>query len=368
MNFKENQQARTSIDEEDKLAQQYAMQLVSASVMPMVLKAAVQLGVFDIIQRAGPGALLSPSQIASQLPSQNNPDAPLILDRILRLLASHSILTFSLVTNDQDGRVVRLYGLAPVAKYFIRSPGGGSLSPLLDLYQEKAFIDVWYQLKDVVLEGGLPFNRAHGMSAVEYVGKDARFGEIFKGSMIDYNNMFVGEMLRCYKGFDGLNCLVDVGGGNGSILHRIVSKYPAIKGINFDLPQIIEKSPSYPGIEHVAGDMLKSVPIGDAIFMKWILHGLDDKQCLKLLKNCYEALPVNGKVIIVDMVIPESPDTNLLVKSVYQFDLFMVNLNESGKERTEKEFESLAKGAGFSHVRVACCAYSFSVVEFYKKM
>ncbi|XP_022722179.1 caffeic acid 3-O-methyltransferase 1-like [Durio zibethinus] len=368
MNFKESQQARTSIDEEDKHAQQYAMQLVSASVMPMVLKAAVQLGVFDIIERAGPVALLSASQIASQLPTQNNPDAPVILDRILRLLASHSILTFSLATNDQDRGVVRLYGLAPVAKYFIRSPSGGSLSPLLDLYQDKAIIDVWYQLKDAVLEGGLLFNRAHGISAVEYVGKDARFGEIFKDSMIDYNNLFVEEMLKSYMGFDGLNCLVDLGGGNGSILHRIVSKYPAIKGINFDLPHIIEKSPSYPGIEHVAGDMFKSVPKGDAIFMKWILHGLDDKRCVELLKNCYEALPVNGKVIIVDLVIPESPDTNLLVQSAYQFDLFMMHVNESGKERREKEFESLAKGAGFSRIRVACYAYSLSVVEFYKNV
>ncbi|XVF51173.1 hypothetical protein PTKIN_Ptkin04bG0163200 [Pterospermum kingtungense] len=368
MNFKESQQAGTSIDEEDKHAQQYAMQLVSASVMPMALKAAIQLGVFDIIQRAGPGALLSPSQIASQLPSQNNPDAPSILDRILRLLASHSILTFSLVNNDHDEQVIRLYGLAPVAKYLIRSPGGGSLSSLLDLYQDKAIIHLWYQLKDVVLEGGLPFNRAHGVSAVEYVGKDARFGEIFKGSMIDYNNMFVEELLKSYEGFDGLNCLVDVGGGNGSILHRIVSKYPSIKGINFDLPQIIEKSPSYPGIQHVAGDMFKSVPKGDAIFMKWILHGLDDKQCLKLLKNCYEALPEKGKVIIVDTVIPESPDSNLFVKSVYQLDLLMVNLNERGKERTEKEFASLANQAGFSRVRVACHAYSFSIVEFNKNM
>ena len=95
--------------------------------------------------------------------------------------------------------------------------------------------------------------------------------------------------------------------------------------------------------------------------MQWILHCLDYKQCLELLKNCYEALPVNGKVIVVDLVIPESPDTNLLCKSVFQFDVFMLNTNGSGKERTEKELESLAKGAGFSRVRVACCAYSFSV-------
>ncbi|XWS38117.1 hypothetical protein CRYUN_Cryun19dG0102700 [Craigia yunnanensis] len=183
------------------------------------------------------------------------------------------------------------------------------------------------------------------MSAVEYVSKDARFGELFKGSVIDYNNMFVEEMLKSYKGFEGLNSLVDVGGGN-----------------------VLFSTGLFPRIEQVAGDMFKSVPKGYAIFMKWILHCLDDKQCLELLKNRYEALPVNGKVIVVDLVIPESPDTNLLCKSVFQFDLFMMNTNGSEKERTEREFKSLAKGAEFSHVRVACCAYSFSAVEFDKNM
>ncbi|MBA0806277.1 hypothetical protein Gohar_005735 [Gossypium harknessii] len=229
-------------------------------------------------------------------------------------------------------------------------------------------MDSWYHLKDAVLEGGSQFNKAHGVEVSEYMSKDARFGDIFKTSMVDYNKLFVEEMLKSYHGFDGLNSLVDVGGGNGFILHSIVSKYPTIKGINFDLPQVIDKSPSYPGIENVAGDMFKSVPKGDAIFMKWIIHCLEDKQCLELLKNCYEALPLNGKVIAVDTVIPEIPDASPSCESVYQFDVYSMSINESGKERIEKELESLGKGAGFSGFRVACYAYGFSVMEFYKRM
>ncbi|PPS08635.1 hypothetical protein GOBAR_AA12031 [Gossypium barbadense] len=286
MNFKETQQATTWTDEEDKQAQQYAMQLVSSSVVPMVLKAAIELGVFEIIQRAGPSALLSPSQIASQLPSQANPKAPLVLDRILRLLATHSILTYSLVTNQADGQVDRLYGLAPVAKYFITSPSGGSLSPMLDLYQDKVTMDSWYHLKDAVLEGGSPFNKAHGVKTSEYMKKDPRFGSIFKAAMMDYNKLFVEEMLKSYRGFDGLNSLVDVGGGNGFILHSIVSKYPTIKGINFDLPHVIDKSPSYPGIENVAGDVFKSVPKGDAIFTKHLKELLINIQFFDVGKKC----------------------------------------------------------------------------------
>ncbi|KAF5956753.1 hypothetical protein HYC85_003978 [Camellia sinensis] len=123
-------------------------------------------------------------------------------------------------------------------------------------------------LKDAAIEGGLPFNRAYGMNAFDYVGKDGRCGELFKGFMGDYYPLFMNKILETYNGFQGLNSIVDVGGGNGAILNMIVSKYPTIKGINFDLPQVIEKSPSYHGIEHVAGDMFSSIPKGDAIFMK----------------------------------------------------------------------------------------------------
>ncbi|KAG5564902.1 hypothetical protein RHGRI_000939 [Rhododendron griersonianum] len=148
----------------------------------MVMRAAVELQVLDVIAKAGPGAQLSPYQIVSRLPAADtlvsNPDAPEMLDRMLRLLASHSILTCSLVNDDRDqspdralvGR--RLYGLAPVAKYFVPNQDGVSLAPFLNLAKEKAFASSWYQLKGAVLEGGIPFQRAHGSSPFEYLRKD----------------------------------------------------------------------------------------------------------------------------------------------------------------------------------------------------
>lgn len=86
------------------------------------------------------------------------------------------------------------------------------------------------------------------MEAVEYVGKDARFCEIFKSSMQYFNPMLMKKILEKYKGFEGLKSLVDVGGGDATILNMIISKYPTINGVNFDLPSVIEKSPSYPGM------------------------------------------------------------------------------------------------------------------------
>ncbi|KAK3228209.1 hypothetical protein Dsin_008071 [Dipteronia sinensis] len=366
MNSKESQMQTSGNNGQDDPGE-YAMQLVSASVLPMVLKAAIELGVFDVIDKAGSGAQLSPSQIAAQIAPGNNPEAPLVLQRILRLLASHSILTCS-VCDDQIHRVV--YGLAPVAKYFVQNQqegSGGSLRLLLNMVQDKVMLNMWFHLKDAVLEGGIPFNRAYEMTAMEYVQrKDPEFGELFMSSMREFNPIFTRKMLEIYTGFEGLNSLVDVGGGDGSILNMIVSKYPNIKGINYDLAAVIEKSPPYPGIEHVAGDMFTHIPNGDAIFMKWIIHHFDDERCLKILKNCYEAIPVNGKVIVVDMLVPDAPETSLAGKSLFQYELLMMNMNTGGKEKTRREFESLAKAVGFSHIQVPCSAYNFSVVEFYK--
>ncbi|XP_010241050.1 PREDICTED: caffeic acid 3-O-methyltransferase 1 [Nelumbo nucifera] len=351
-------------DQEEEEACNYAMQLASASVVPMVLKAAIELDVLEIIAEAGAGAHISTSEIASHLPTQN-PDAPVMLDRMLRLLASFSILTCSLRTHD-DGRVERLYGLAPVCKFLVKNEDGVSMAPLVLMNQDKVLMESWYHLKDAVLDGGIPFNKAYGMTAFEYHGTDPRFNKVFNRGMSDHSTITMKKILETYKGFEGLNSVVDVGGGTGATLNMIISKYPSIKGINFDLPHVIEDAPSYPGVEHVGGDMFVSVPKGDAIFMKWICHDWSDAHCLEFLKNCYQALPENGKIIVVESILPVAPETNLSANGVFQLDNIMLAHNPGGKERAEKDFEALAKGAGFAGVGVMCRAFNSYVMEFYK--
>ncbi|XP_068330048.1 caffeic acid 3-O-methyltransferase-like [Pyrus communis] len=359
----ETQMTPTQVsDEETNL---FAMQLASASVPPMVLKAALELDLLEIMAKAGPGAFVSPADLASQLPTKN-PDAPVILDRMLRLLASYSILTYSL-RKLPDGKVERLYGLGPVCKLLTKNEDGVSIAPLLLLTQDKVFVESWYHLKDAVLEGGIAFNKAYGMTTFEYHGTDLRFNKVFNRAMANHSSIAMKKLLETYKGFEGLTSVVDVGGGIGSVIHMIVSKYPSIKGINFDLPHVIKDAPQYPGVEHVGGDMFVSVPKGDAIVMKHICHDWSDEHCLKLLKNCYAALPDNGKVILVEIIIPVSPNSSLATKLANHVDVIMLANNPGGKERTEDEFEALAKGSGFQGFRVMCSAFDGNVIEFLKK-
>ncbi|XP_011084575.1 caffeic acid 3-O-methyltransferase [Sesamum indicum] len=344
----------------------FAMQLVTASVMPAALRSAVELGLLELIKRAGPGAFVSPAELAAQIPA-TNPQADLMLDRILRLLAANNILNCSL-RELPDGSVERRYSLAPVCEFLTRNEDGVSMAPLLLLNQGQICGESWHHLKDVVVEGGTPFKRAHGMSPFEYGARNPKFNTAFNRAMYEQSTLIMNQILKKYKGFnvEGLKTLVDVGGGTGATLSIIVSKHPFITGINFDLPHVVKDAPSISGVEHVGGDMFVSVPKADAIFMKWICHDWDDAHCLKILKNCYVAIPENGKVIIAERILSEAPHSDPLASIGFTVDLLMLAYNPGGKERTEKEFQALAKEAGFRQFHKVCCAFSIWIIELHK--
>ena len=102
-------------------------------------------------------------------------------------------------------------------------------------------------MKDAVLEGGIPFDKGYGMPTSVYHGKDQRFANVFNNGMSNHSTIVMKQILEAYKGFEGLSSVVDVGGGIGASLHMVVSKYPTIKGTNFDLPHVIENAPSLVG-------------------------------------------------------------------------------------------------------------------------
>ena len=138
MSLKKDDADRWMSEEDESCIQ--AMLFVSTNVYHTTLNTAVELNLFEIIARAGPGAYVSPSEIASQLPTQN-PNAPRLIDRMLRLFASHGLLSYSLRTLE-DGRVDRLYGLTPACKFFLRSDDGGCLASIVTLFSHPAIREV----------------------------------------------------------------------------------------------------------------------------------------------------------------------------------------------------------------------------------
>ncbi|KAJ4888592.1 O-methyltransferase family protein [Raphanus sativus] len=229
--------------------------------LPMVLKAALELGVIETITAVDEGVWLSSYEIALRLPTKpTNPEAPVLLDRMLILIANHSILKHRLVDTGENGETKMVYAVGPICTFFFnRGDGWGSLAPLFMINLSEVYFKTWMHLKDVILEGKDAFTCAHG--------KTSRFT--------------MNKVLEVYRGFEDVNTLVDVGGGNGTAISLVVSKYPHIKGINLDLACVIADAPLYPGVEHVSGDMFTEIPKGDAMFLKWILHCWNDEDCVK---------------------------------------------------------------------------------------
>nr|AGS49215.1 O-methyltransferase [Zea mays] len=352
----------------DEEACMYAMQLASSSILPMTLKNAIELGLLEVLQKeAGGGkAALAPEEVVARMPAAPSDPAAAaaMVDRMLRLLASYDVVRCQM--EDRDGRYERRYSAAPVCKWLTPNEDGVSMAALALMNQDKVLMESWYYLKDAVLDGGIPFNKAYGMTAFENHGTDPRFNRVFNEGMKNHSVIITKKLLDFYTGFEGVSTLVDVGGGVGATLHAITSRHPHISGVNFDLPHVISEAPPFPGVRHVGGDMFASVPAGDAILMKWILHDWSDAHCATLLKNCYDALPENGKVIVVECVLPVNTEATPKAQGVFHVDMIMLAHNPGGKERYEREFRELAKGAGFSGFKATYIYANAWAIEFIK--
>ncbi|KAJ4880614.1 O-methyltransferase family protein [Raphanus sativus] len=358
---------------EEEMISMQALKITSTLAFPMVFKAALELGVLDTIAANGKDAWLSSREIAFGLPTKpNNPDAPMLLDRMLRLLVSHSVLKCRIVEtgeNNLTGKTQLVYAAEPVCTLFLKHghDQSGSLMSIFMVHHSQVYFETWTHLKDLIQEGKDTFSSAHGMRLFEYIGLNEQFACMFNHAMSGSATMIMKKVLEIYRGFEDINTLVDVGGGLGTILNLVTSKYPQIKGINFDLEMVLAQAPLYPGVEHVSGDMFIEVPKGDAIFMEWILHDWADEDCVKILKNCWKSLPEKGKVIIVDIVTPIEPkQDDLFSNIVFSMDNTMLTQCSGGKERSFSQFEALASASGFLGCKIICLAYMCSVIEFYK--
>ncbi|TVU25518.1 hypothetical protein EJB05_28017, partial [Eragrostis curvula] len=181
----------------------HALQLVFSAMLPMTLRSAIELGLLETLVGAG-GKALTPKEVAAKLPS-NNPAAPSMVDRMLRLLASYNIVVSSVV--DQEGEdLPRRYSAAPVCKWLTPNEDGVSLAPFLLAANDKLFMHAWSFMTDAVLEGGSPFNRAFNTASwFDYAGTDPRFNHVFNKAMEEHSVILTKKLLDVYTGFDGIS-------------------------------------------------------------------------------------------------------------------------------------------------------------------
>jgi hypothetical protein len=221
-------------------------------------------------------------------------------------------------------------------------------------HHQDALVKAWPLVHEAVLDPTTePFVKANGEPAYDYYGKNPEMNDLMLKAMSGVSVPFIRAVLDGYDGFEGVNTLVDVGGSAGDCLRMILHEHPTIhEGINFDLPEVVAKAPTISGVTHVGGDMFKSIPSGDAIFMKWILTTWTDEECKLILENCYKALPEGGKLIVCEPVLPKQSDDSHRTRALLEGDLFVMTIYRGqGKHRTLQELDNLAISAGFSKFR-----------------
>ncbi|KAK9985678.1 hypothetical protein SO802_030629 [Lithocarpus litseifolius] len=345
------------------------MELANMISVPMSLNAVVRLNVADAIWQGGSNSPLTASQILTRvLPSGHQGD-PENLQRILRMLTSYGVFAEHLSKTPDSDTWERQYSLTEVGKTLVTDSEGLSYASYVLQHHQDELMRAWPLVHEAVVDATLePFVKANGEPAYSYYGKRPEMNGLMVKAMSGASVPFMKAFLDVYDGFDGVTTLVDVGGSAGDCLRMILQKHPHVKeGINFDLPEVVAKAPIIPGVTHVGGNMFKSIPAADAIFMKWILTTWTDDECKLIMENCNKAVPVGGKLILCEPVLPEQSDESHRTRTLLEGDIFVMTVYRTkGKHRTEEEYRQLGHSAGFKHFRPFYLNDFFTILEFQK--
>jgi len=310
---------------------------------------AAKLGLADLV-KAGPRPAADLAAATSTHPKA--------LYRLLRALASLGIFA-----EDAQGR----FGLTPLAD-LLRSDVPASQRGLAVMSGEehyRAFGDLLYSINT----GNIAFDHLYGMPCFEYYSRHPEQAKTFDEAMVGYHGRETLAMLDAYD-FSGFNVLVDVGGGNGSLITAVLKKHPSLKGILYDLPGVIERARGNlqaAGLaqrcQASAGNFFEAVaPGGDAYLMRHIIHDWDDDKALRILQNIHGVIPAAGKLLLVEMIVPPGNDPSL----AKLLDLVMLTI-PGGQERTEAEYRALLDRAGFRLSQIVPTTTEIHIIEALKK-
>jgi hypothetical protein len=300
---------------------------------------AAKLGIVDVFDDR-------PKTIV-QLAAETNTE-PRSLYRLLRALASVGIFT---EVSEQ------CFALTPLAAT-LKSDSPGSMRYVAIAQMGDDHSLGWSNGLHSLRTGETAFDAATGMSVWDYYAQHPEAGQVFSESMTGLLTP-VSQAVAATYDFSEFKTIVDVGGAQGSLISTIVQSYPHLKGILFDLPEIIATVNVDENIQPIAGNFFESVPSGgDAYLLRAIIHDWDDEKSSLILKHCHQAMPDRGKLLLVESIIPSGNEP-----SPTKFIDVLMLMMTSGRERTEEEYRLLLRANGFELTRVIPTPSMLSIIE-----
>lgn len=323
--------------------------MITGYWLSQAIYAAAKFGIADLLA-AGP-------RTADDLAGETSTNAD-ALYRLLRALASAGIFI--------EGPP-RTFALTPLAEP-LQADVPGSKRALALMAGDEQFA-AWTEVVYSIQTGKKAFDKVFGKPVFDYLGEHHEKAKIFDAAMVGIHGRESGAVRAAYD-FSSIKTIVDIGGGNGSQLIALLQANPHMRGILFDLPHVVERAKepiAAAGLagrcEVVAGSFFEAVPAGaDAYFMRHIIHDWEDEKSLTILRNCHKAMPTDGRLLLVESVIPPGNDPF----AGKFLDLVMLMI-PGGKERTADEYRTLLADAGFELSRIVPTDSEVSVVEGVKR-
>ena len=222
------------------------------------------------------------------------------------------------------------------------------------------------RLLDTVRTGRPAYPLTYGRGYWEDLAAQPALAQSFDALMGSRLRFEAPEVAAAYD-WGALGHVIDVGGGNGTLLAAILTTHPGLRGMLVELPGPAEAAgPTLAdaGVgdrcEIVAGSFFEPLPAGgDAYVLSGVLHDWDEVHAVRILRRCAEAAGTTGRVLVIEEgVVDDSAASGLHT----EMNLRMLAYT-GGRERTLGELEQLAADAGLRVGAVHRVTRYRSVVE-----
>jgi hypothetical protein len=309
-------------------AARWLLSLLTGHWAARAVHAAAHLGVADALA----GGPRSAAAVAARI--GGHPEAT---GRLLRYLAQ-----LGLVQEPENGQYANT-----AAGELLRD--GDPFRDLVTLYGGE-FYQAWDRLPDAVRGGTSAFGLVFGLEHFDYFGREPAVARRFDRAMAAVTSLVATAVSEAFD-FPRGGTVVDVGGGNGTMLRAILRAHPTVSGIVFDRDHVAgtavtdaDRAAFGPRLTATAGDFLTGRPPGGAAhLLSRVLHDWDDQDCLRILRACRAAMTEDGYLLIAERMLPEHGAADSLA---VPWDLQMLAIT-GGRERTQAEYARLLAAAGF---------------------
>ena len=254
--------------------------------------------------------------------------------------------------------------MTPVGE-LLKTDAPASLRYMAMMFGEEFSALAYAHITDCLRTGGDGVTAAYGKDIWGVLAERPEQCETFQRAMTNNSAGSVPAIVEAYD-FGGIKRIADVGGGHGLLLASILRSCPAMQGVLFDRPEVVESLPvgQFAGcegrIEVKAGSFFERVPDGcDAYIMKHIIHDWDDERCGIILRLMRDRLPKDGRVLVCEMVVSDDPGPT----PAKMLDIEMLVMTGGGKERSPQDFAELFAASGLKLNRIVPTARPVAVIE-----